>query len=231
MLFYRCLVITCLALGLGACGSVPPPPAKLTLEERAKLDDSVGASIQQTLGKNLKRIKAPEVESYLKDMAQRIASAEPELKGAQFQVTLFHPTPSNDPEGYAIPRARLFLPVPLLKNARYENELAALIAFHIGHLARRHLVQRPEGTPVEKLFAYTDEEQAEAVERGVLLLYGAGYDVRGMNQWLSGINEPEDRKSLLIARARQTQTQLSPLRNPLVRTEAFLNAKRRIQNL
>ncbi|MBY0469776.1 hypothetical protein K2X30_01320 [bacterium] len=88
------------------------------------------------------------------------------------------------------------------------------------------------------VFSYTEQEWLQATEVAVKILYRAGYDPRGLvSVWqryrdhsknspfeTSSLNKFDDRAYLAISAN-------TPLRNPIVRSEAFLRIQKRIRNL
>jgi predicted Zn-dependent protease len=88
------------------------------------------------------------------------------------------------------------------------------------------------------IFAYSEEQLFEANDVAVGLLYRAGYDPRGLIEiWSRHLREPErtpyepETLAKLVDRSRRTIALYSPLRNPIVRSEAFLAIQKRLQKL
>ncbi len=88
------------------------------------------------------------------------------------------------------------------------------------------------------IFSFTDEDRLKAAETAVTIMYRAGYDPRGMvSLWgrLKGFGKhsPYDLEMLekLTEKSREAIAYFAPLRNPVVRSDAFLSMKRRIERL
>ena len=88
------------------------------------------------------------------------------------------------------------------------------------------------------VFYYLEKDRTAAVEEAVYLLYRAGYDPRGLSSVFELYAEnsqfsPIEANTLprLIEETRRVIAQLSPLLNPVVRTEAFIQIKKRIEKL
>jgi predicted Zn-dependent protease len=88
------------------------------------------------------------------------------------------------------------------------------------------------------VFAYPDEYNLEAVDGAVDLLYRAGFDPRGLvSLWELYGAQPahspyeEDLLRKLTERTRTNIARHSPLRNPIVRSAAFLLIRERIDKL
>ena len=145
---------------------------------------------------------------------------------------------------FSLPIDRLFLSGSFLSRLEHENEVAAVIAFEVGLLQRRAVSRRIESGQwreeqgILKLFDHSDEDLAGACAQAVRMLYGAGYDVRGMGSvW--GLLSRSPRQSpygpvtlsKLIEQTRKAVAEQSPLRNPVVSSETFLKIKERIGRL
>lgn len=88
------------------------------------------------------------------------------------------------------------------------------------------------------VYAYTDEYFLECVEGAVNILYDAGFDPRGLvSLWELYRSQPahspfeDDLLKKLTDRTRTSIAQHSPLRNPIVRSQAFLAIQKRLKNL
>jgi predicted Zn-dependent protease len=88
------------------------------------------------------------------------------------------------------------------------------------------------------VFAFPDEFQTAAAQTAVEILYRAGYDPRGLvSLWslyeTESDHSPYDDDLLekLLEKTRRVIALQSPLRNPIVRSQAFLTIQRRMQKL
>jgi len=88
------------------------------------------------------------------------------------------------------------------------------------------------------VYAYTDENFLECVDGAVNLLYEAGFDPRGLvSLWELYRSElrhspfEDELLGKLMDKTRTSIAQHSPLRNPIVRSQAFLAIQKRIQGL
>jgi predicted Zn-dependent protease len=118
--------------------------------------------------------------------------------------------------GYALPEGRVYLPLGLLKEFDFENEVAAAIAFQLAHLRKKNLHTRvwdlysgENGKPIfsdlmmqapqsvdffdaNGLFAFTDEMEVATLQEAVRILYQAGYDARGLTALLERFKKNPD---------------------------------------
>src|SRR5206468_4279479 len=93
-------------------------------------------------------------------------------------------------KNYGLPTSRLYLSASLIRSIDYENELAAVLAFELGHLTKRHALKRLSDKPQQQpgveyfgpngIFAFNEEQQLEAAAEAVNIMYRAGYDPRGL---------------------------------------------------
>lgn len=88
------------------------------------------------------------------------------------------------------------------------------------------------------IFAFPDEYFVSGVETTVKILYGAGFDPRGLvSLWSiyrsAGQKSPleEDVLRKLTEKTRAVIAEYPPLRNPIVRSRAFLTIQKRMQGL
>jgi hypothetical protein len=86
------------------------------------------------------------------------------------------------------------------------------------------------------LFDFEEAEDLEATAGAVQLLYRAGYDVRGVATFweklipiVESTGHSRTRIELLREHAYKNIALLPPLRNPIVRTEAFDRFRKRVQ--
>ncbi len=88
------------------------------------------------------------------------------------------------------------------------------------------------------VFAFPNEVYMNATEQAVGIMYRAGYDPRGLIAFWerhaqSKGHSPHDSELLakLIEKTRRAIALYSPLRNPIVRSQAFLSVQKRIRKL
>jgi predicted Zn-dependent protease len=88
------------------------------------------------------------------------------------------------------------------------------------------------------VYSFPDEYYLEAVEAAVEVLYKAGYDPRGLvSLWEIYETNPshspfeKDLLTKLLEKTRRVIALYSPLRNPIVRSQAFITIQRRMQRL
>ena len=88
------------------------------------------------------------------------------------------------------------------------------------------------------LFDFTEKQRTEAIEAGVNILYAAGYDPRGLVTVYQRLVEnpgrspyPSRTVDKLLETTRSVIALHSPLRNPIVRTQAFVAMRKRFQKL
>jgi hypothetical protein len=153
----------------------------------------------------------------------------------------------------AVPGSHIYFSRTLLKSLHNDSEIAAALAFQVAHLERKHVerrltsADRNSGARVQEL---TDlygpsgwlipafVEDLAAARDAVSLLYGAGFDPRGMVALWSihqaHLNKsPWDAGTLseLDSVTRKAIFNFPPLLNPIVRTSEYLAIKKRIERL
>jgi predicted Zn-dependent protease len=153
-------------------------------------------------------------------------------------------------ESFALPGVRLYLSFPLIQKFGYENELAAAIALPMGHTmveqGFKYLREHGDTATTGKIpvtffgesgfFDYSDDAVLEAADAAFNMVYQAGYDPRGfLSLWALYLKNPKESPfspallEKLIENTRRNIALQAPLRNPIVRSEAFMAIRQRIQ--
>lgn len=238
---FRKLIFTLL---LFASSCTTAPVHQLTPGERFQQDSALGLQLSAKFQEQVRLKEDEAVQLYLEELGKTLVDASPELNGFPIEVRLIDPVRGKS-RNFGLPGNRLYLERRFLKEIRFENELAALIALELGHLERRTVLSRLEKNGAAEsdllgpqgLFALEEKEWLEGLSKGMEMLYRAGYDPRGMvmlltdyqKSALSPWNEELVQKGLETAR--RVIALHAPLRNPIVRSERFLTMKKRIQQL
>ena len=230
-----------LVIWASGCGTVPKPKP-LTAEEQIHIDSKVGLTLAKDFDAECSFKHDGKVENYLNKVARRLADAVPELKTTPIAVVILSDR-NKRWQNYALPGNRIYLSVGLLRGMEFENEIAAAIAFQLGHILKRHAVLHYEkdfkSLPnLRGIFDFNEMEDVAASQSGVNVLYRAGYDPRGLvslwEQYQNNLQHSPykaDTLSTLTEKTRQAIALNTPLRNPIVRSQAFLTVKKRIQKL
>ncbi len=215
----------------------------------------VAAYIAQSLEKQVQVEQSAEAERWLCALAAQLSVSPLSMNELPQRCALIRPI-SGHWRSVVIPAQILFVNSSLLRESRFEAEIAAEIALNLGHVVRKHIASRVEQekwseftsgseislAPVQThlslfgpdgVLTYSDQERLEAVEAGVDLMYRAGFDPRGMITLLQiYARNPEkspDSPQLvgkLIEKARRTIALRAPLRNPILRSADFLKIQK-----
>jgi predicted Zn-dependent protease len=267
----RLFVTACALIGaVAGCATPPPLALPITPAERVQRDRVVGGKLAPRFESQLKFKVDKELAVYLRNLAQTLADATPELHLASVGVLIVQDRGGRWRD-YGLPGYRVYLSAGLIKNVMYENELAAAIAVEFAHILKQHVILRIQeeamagignqnptdypsiqgllpGTAQDSktldyfsptgVFAFPDEFQTAATEDAVDILYRAGFDPRGLTSlWeryeSSPAHSPFEGPLLqkLQEKTRTVIAQRSPLRNPIVRSQAFLSIQKRMHKL
>lgn len=199
-----------------------------------------------------------EVLVYLRRLGLRLLNETPGIKDTTLSVSLCD-DPSGKWRNYSLPGVRLYLATSFLKKIEFENVLAAAISIQLGHVTKRHVmktVERDSANEIKNpgdlaeipenldlfgpngLFSYTEQDEFEAIDVAVGTLYRAGYDPRGMimmfnlfqrNLKAGGYSLTEVTR--MIERTHRAIVAYSPLLNPVVRSDDFVDIQKRILRL
>ena len=231
------------------------PIKKISTEEQTKIDDSMGQGLAQNFEPKLTIKNDIEVSVYLRKVAGKLSESAAALQKSPVGVITIKDR-DHHWHSYALPGNRIYLSIGELKELQFDNEVAAAIALQLGHILSRHAIKRvevhpnvtatvadPETTQVDYfgpagIFAFSKKDYIEATEWAVKILYGAGYDPRGLVAlWTKFQDNPKkspyenDAIPEILERTREAITELSPLRNPVIMTKEFTQIKKRIARL
>lgn len=245
-------------LGVSLFSCATPPSAHVaTLAEQIQSDTAIGRRMSEPFEAGLKIRSDMELSVFLRGVAAKMADTLPELKSSPIGVWIVADRDAKW-RNYALPGNRVYLSSKLLKGMDYENEVAAAIAFELGHIVKRHAVLRLErqkngaGIPgdladepssvdyfsARGIFTYDQSELKAATEAAIRLMYQAEYDPRGLiSLWNRYQSEPQHSPFepevlvKLVEWSRQSIALYSPLRNPIIRSEAFMKMQKRFRRL
>jgi predicted Zn-dependent protease len=219
----------------------PPSPIEV-----ARKDNALGQKLLERWEFPLRLHRDLDLEVYLRTTAAKLQQASPMIREFPLAVSIVHEEASLE-KNYAFPGIQLYLSQAQLKRIEFENELAALIAVELARVEQRQFLRKMERDSPEDpslirradwrdLFDFEEAEDLEATAGAVQLLYRAGYDVRGVATFWEKLipiaestGHSRTRIELLREHAYKNIALLPPLRNPIVRTEAFDRFRKRVQ--
>lgn len=233
-------VVLFLLLAVSGCTSVPDSASDGENAELLQAPYEFSTRIEAVFRKKLAFLEARDIEKYLSKIANRLFSP---LKDP-IRVELVSATPANyEAAVWALPNGRVFFDVRILQNLRFENEIAAAIAFAWGRAEgtdfRKRLVEEAgKGEPnPEGIWKFSELDDHRAIESTVDRLYKAGYDPRGLVVYFE--RPPNRSKNEAVVsriesnqdKARRTISFYAPLLNPIVRTEDFYRMRKKLEKL
>lgn len=257
--------LSCLFFVMTGC-TTPVKPVLINKEEVLKKDQSLWEAVSRNFEPQLKVKKDTEISVYLRKVAQNLVDSSQDLKGSPVGIWLIH-SKNGKWMSYNLPKSRVYLPIEILRELQYENEVASLIAIQLGHLVKgqtqNHIKQSSqyrewEQAELEKLtekeghpahpkldyfgpsgvFVYSEAELGNALQAAVEILYQAGYDPRGVISVYEKLKKysnhsPYEVSTIekLLEQARGEIAAYAPLRNPIVRSQSFLNVQKRLEKL
>jgi predicted Zn-dependent protease len=131
-----------LLIALTGCGAQLATP-----EGEQRIGAEAAAEVEKTIG----LVDAPELESYLNEIGQRLVASSPEVRtDVSYQ---FHIVDMPEPNAFALPGGHVYVSRGLLALLNGEDELANAVGHEIGHVAARHhlktAMQRTPFVPVQ----------------------------------------------------------------------------------
>jgi predicted Zn-dependent protease len=168
------LAIICIS----ACATGPhvKPATRAEIVER---DNAMGSELSGQFETQVKLKTEREVTVYLRKVAETLSTVSPDLRASSVGVLLLKDGDSRSWRNFGLPGNRIYLSSALLRELQFENEVAAVIAFELAHIQKRHLMDRIE----------TEHPRYEAEDHST---YGAAY---GRVSDL-GVRSPESTKPL-----------------------------------
>jgi predicted Zn-dependent protease len=238
---------------------ISAPPKKVTALEQAQEENTVGGALAKPFEAKIRYKTDPVVNRYLSLLAEMISSASGDVRLNGVGIAIIQDI-NGQWRNYSLPGRKIYISVGMLKQLKYDNEVAALIALEFGNIVQRHALnhlkkQFPNqvsgtGTPSNiqpaqvdyfgenGLFSFDVEEFKLSVSAAIDLLYRSGFDNRGLLHVWSVLEEnpehspfPEKVLEELSGYTRDILSKYAPLRNPVVSTQSFSIIRKRIQNL
>ncbi len=219
--------------------STPPPPPALRIEEQILADNRTLATYQERVEAGLKRRKPSAlIQTYLEQLSKKLISSHSEYRGVVFKVELHDASSALKGSFLSFPGSVIWVPIQYLKECEYENELASAIAYQMSLVIQRVLAKNYDPqSGTSNLEQLTRGERAEVIRSTVELLYQAGFDPRGVGEFLKRFHEDYrvNRLSSLeieldLKEAQRARSFMVPLRHPVVRSDAFLLMKKEVQS-
>ena len=122
-----------IAIGLGLLLALPGCGAGLaTPAGEARAGEEAAAQVEKGIG----LVDAPELESYLGEIGQRVVASSPEVR-TDFEYQ-FRIVDMPEPNAFALPGGKIYISRGLLALLNSEDELANAVAHEVGHVAARH---------------------------------------------------------------------------------------------
>lgn len=226
-----------LLIPLFACTTVPAPPKDDAYDGQEALPASSRTKLDQAVRQAFSEKSDAEIETYVQKTFTRIFPET--VDSSRIRVRILAPLRSDVPERlWVVPPDRLEFDDRLLRKFRFENELAAAVAFEWLRIQESDFLSRlSEETAKEKpdllrIYRFTGDENRKSALRAVDQLYRGGYDPRGLvafidYQW----NALDPEKEELKAAVRKKIAEYSPLLHPIVKTQDFYRFRSRLEHL
>jgi len=184
---------------LAGCSAAPPASDRqpeIILSTEAN-DEQAGAEAAEKVAAEIGLLEDPALTSYVSQVGQRLARQAPRGRFSyKFQIV-----DQDAPNAFALPGGYVFVSRGLLVLTNSEDELANVISHEIVHVARRHAAARQSlMREVPALFryaamgqvaAYSRDQEREADRLGQGLAAVAGFDPRGMADFLKDLEYTE----------------------------------------
>lgn len=234
-------VVVLFTLSQSGC-STPPPPKPLSISEQIEVDTRQAAEFIKEFQKQAIFHAYPAGERYLTHLAQAIAQSESGFDLSSLKVRITEDANPQLSQLFSFPGTTLFVPYSLLNKIEYENELAAILAYELANVFKRHLARKMDVTAnpalfgTESVFHLDRDARAESIRLATRLMYFAGYDTRGMASVFQrypsyfapnqGTELAKKEVEFNVREAQMAKSEYLPSRGPIVRSAEFINMKK-----
>jgi predicted Zn-dependent protease len=243
-IFARAFSFASLTLVFGLSGCVTPKTVDTGAILNAQRDEKAGSELLKRFEKESQIREDLQVCRYLEELAGALIRNSSQLKNRPVQVGILKDRGERW-LNYGFPGSRVYLSRSMLRNVKFENELAAAMALELAHVEKRDLLSKYESLPMLQgtvadsgIFDFSVEARLRALESSMEMMYQAGFDPRGMVLLLNHYKEkpsisPFDAKvtDQLMENSWRIIALHAPLRNPIVRSDRFLAVYQRMKKL
>jgi predicted Zn-dependent protease len=185
-------IVAACAFGLLTSTASPARPPDLSTPYD---DERVGREVAKQAEAEYGLVEDPELNAYVKAIGRRLARDAPGY-GFDYRFAIVDDT---TPNAFALPGGYIYVSRGLLALSNSEEELAGVLGHEIAHVALRHSAARqglgPPSffTPIKvlKIYSFSRELEHTADRVGQGLAGVAGYDPRGITDFLAGLDGVE----------------------------------------
>ena len=134
----RALILLCLTTLLAACATSPTGRRQLLLFPDSEMS-TMGATAFDEMKKKTPVNRSGQVNQYVTCVADAITRTLPEGQRTGWEVVVFEEDSAN---AFAVPGQKIGVHTGLLKVAKNQDQLAAVIGHEIGHVMAKHSAER-----------------------------------------------------------------------------------------
>ena len=134
----RALILLCLTTLLAACATSPTGRRQLLLFPDSEMS-TMGATAFDEMKKKTPVNRSGQVNQYVTCVADAITRTLPEGQRTGWEVVVFEEDSAN---AFAVPGQKIGVHTGLLKVAKNQDQLAAVIGHEIGHVLAKHSAER-----------------------------------------------------------------------------------------
>lgn len=130
----RILLVVCFVWGLSACATSPLGRTQFIMMPEAQVD-SMGSQAFVNMKQKLPVDQNPQTNQYVTCVAGALVK---EVEG-EWEIAVFQ---DDSPNAFALPSGKIGVHTGILRVARNQDQLAAVVAHEIGHVLSRHSNER-----------------------------------------------------------------------------------------
>ena len=129
---------TLVTLLLAACATSPTGRRQLLMYPENQVN-SMGVAAYEDLKKNQKISSDPAINKYVQCVSNAILQTLPDDEGKGWEINVFE---DETPNAFALPGRKIGVHTGILKTAKNQSQLAAVIGHEIGHVEAHHSGER-----------------------------------------------------------------------------------------
>ena len=244
---YKKILALLLSISIFTACSTEPPKKQLTISEQIEVDTKNAQGLSTEFKQQVHFIALPKAERFLKNMAEKILKQKEGFDHEKVEIKIHDDSQAKLERFFSFPGVTLSIPMSFLKKVEFENELAAALAYEIANVMDRFLAQKVEAKlssgelelfGKDSVFGLNDQNRSTSIKLATSLLYGAGFDTRGiasifkrypiyyMQESASDLFQKE--VDFNIREAQRAKSEFMPQMKPIVRSGEFIQFKKEL---
>lgn len=220
-----------------ACTTVPAPQV-LSMNEKIKKDQEILTPVYSEFKKQIQARSLASSKQWMEQLAIRLATS---IRGFDSQQVICREILLPQ-KFYIFPGTRIYVPAGFIQEVRYENELAAALAFELAQVALRTTTKYMEGattllTPWEgeaSIFHLKKEDSTAVIELASQILYEHRYSPQALSSFFQRYSKyfdfTQSEVEWMLRESQRVRLNYPPLQDPVVSSSEFVYFKKQVRS-